>query len=486
MFAWCGMSQPGMVSRIDSLGLPAMDNMLIRNYADSLMVIHGVDRNDPAQHYFVVESEIVGTLPRYFVCNLRAVFSPHGDTYTVNDMRTYKGKCYFCGTIRSQMWDPVYNHAGEIIDSGLTYIGFIGFFDMNEVLGSGGTIHLSPIPNTERLTRMVVYNDDYDNEIIITAVGTTNENTVPACMVEVKYEIVPSGAWGWTRTMIQPTGCSSEEYLTDIIVTDGRVETVGYALCHDGPYTYDANHYRFRLHECKIYGFYECHAKYGIPETAYIYEIRNPESGIHNNDVNMVMCPMHDETFAVAYNTLRFTDGYGGPLLFTFDGASNMLDAKVIYRDLWGRVKDLAYLHSCDKMAMLTIDEEKPSGAVRVHPCNINDCDGTDCLVRTHNNLQTIDSYNGKYVLIGSSSFFDRPIYKIQQDGTSMTDEDGTTTCLNTAENMCCKMRTTAPTPEVCDWHVFYENIDHVWAITTFSSQTAKEGRMCLKYDEEE
>lgn len=401
MFAWCGMSQPGMVSRIDSLGLPAMDNMLIRNYADSMMVIHGVDRNDPAQHYFVVESEIVGTLPRYFVCNLGAVFSPHGDTYTVNDMRTYKGKCYFCGTIRSQMWDPVYNHAGEIIDSGLTYRGFIGFFDMNEVLGSGGTIHLSPIPNTERLTRMVVYNDDYDNEIIITAVGTTNENTVPACMVEVKYETDPSGAWGWTRTMIQPTGCSSEEYLTDIIVTDGRVETVGYALCHDGPYTYDANHYRFRLHECKIYGFYECHARYGIPETAYVYEIRNPESGIHNNDVNMVMCPMRDETFAVAYNTL----------LFTFDGASNM---------------------------------------------------------------------------IGSSSFFDRPIYKIQQDGTSMTDEDGTTTCLNTAENMCCKMRTTAPTPEVCDWHIFYKNIDHVWAITTFSSQTAKEGRMCLKYDEEE
>lgn len=401
MFAWCGMSQPGMVSRIDSLGLPAMDNMLIRNYADSLMVIHGVDRNDPAQHYFVVESEIVGTLPRYFVCNLGAVFSPHGDTYMVNDMRTYKGKCYFCGTIRSQMWDPVYNHAGEIIDSGLTYRGFIGFFDMNEVLGSGGTIHLSPIPNTERLTRMVVYNDDYDNEIIITAVGTTNENTVPACMVEVKYETDPSGAWGWTRTMIQPTGCSSEEYLTDIIVTDGRVETVGYALCHDGPYTYDANHYRFRLHECKIYGFYECHARYGIPETAYVYEIRNPESGIHNNDVNMVMCPMRDETFAVAYNTL----------LFTFDGASNM---------------------------------------------------------------------------IGSSSFFDRPIYKIQQDGTSMTDEDGTTTCLNTAENMCCKMRTTAPTPEVCDWHVFYKKINHVWAITTFSSQTAKEGRMCLKYDEEE
>lgn len=333
---------------------------------------------------------------KYFTCNLGTLFSNGLDDYSIKDMYIFEDKCYFCGSCWIKEYEPLYDPSGNIIASGYVPYGFVGYFDLFSmpVITVGSftptppdppvpplsnpfldSIYLMIIPETDSIMHLVAHHDypsSYD--VFLMAVGYTSRYSHPTCVVELTKPVGTSDTY-WMLNIVQPTCAETDEYMTDIVLTESHVVVASKLPYADGDEDGDTDptHYQFRLHEAKRDGFYNTTVPPPSSASVYQYDVSSYGIGIgcHHNGDPIRLCPMDGNRFCVYYHGWRrYTypyDGLAGPVLFWMDGAGIMEDAASLYPQLiYGHTKEAAWVGDSYKtIAILVSDNPSyPEGVV--------------------------------------------------------------------------------------------------------------------------
>ncbi len=163
------------VSIIDKYQNQYGTNVLTRISASQLDVITYYELDVYTRCFMVLH----GNLRKCFYINENydpSLYNSHS-SYDVKDLMQIGTTCYFCGTKRTETGQWIYNPDGSITMEVL-YDGFIGKFDVNDVLGTGGNMEILLIDKTLRLDKIVTCPNG------VMSIGTTKQ-TLESCIVEL-------------------------------------------------------------------------------------------------------------------------------------------------------------------------------------------------------------------------------------------------------------------------------------------------------------
>ncbi|MBP5547736.1 MAG: hypothetical protein J6X58_02445 [Bacteroidales bacterium] len=223
--------------------------------------------------------------------------------YIIKDMRIIGHDCYFCGSRWTEYGELMYTFEGLAFYQ-KRYDGFIGRFNMDDVINGNGEYGIMAIPGTQSLERIVVYPGG------VTSLGTLTSGGA-RCIVEVN-----SGGTNYYCRIIKTS--AEDEVLMDITHTYDKVVTVS---------RYNNPNYNIRYQQ--LFGL-----RYGTAMNFYGHNI-----GVYNYDtydatysyalcfdgVNpIVLSATHiDDGVVVSYLGKRINWIDGQPILYRIDNVGN-------------------------------------------------------------------------------------------------------------------------------------------------------------------
>lgn len=133
--------------------------------------------------------------------------------YIVNDMAVQENICWFCGEEWIETGNSIYIWGQGFIPEVLHY-GYIGRFDVTEVMNGAGHYEIMRFSETKELTSMAVYTGG------VTAIGTLEYND-QSCVVEM----AESGGTTYYLCRVD-TSTFDEEVFMDVVWAGGKVITL--------------------------------------------------------------------------------------------------------------------------------------------------------------------------------------------------------------------------------------------------------------------
>ena len=136
--------------------------------------------------------------------------------YVINDMYFVGNVCWFCG--QRWYWNGEYyldqNGNGHKY---LTYMGYIGKFDMDEAMSGGGQYQIMTVPYTQDIKRIVVHGDNL-TAFGPASVSINNFNQTRPCLIELSYN-TNTGKYTFHHEYTTWT----EEELLDMVNANGKI-----------------------------------------------------------------------------------------------------------------------------------------------------------------------------------------------------------------------------------------------------------------------
>ena len=447
---------------------------------------------EDGKHTFSFYSPTLGTF-NYFSCHLGDLFSMSLYDFSIKDMYIFENKCYFCGT-----YSWVYeNIGGPDGNTRAVPEGFVGYFTLfpsaNISMGTEGepqslddppvlpvltpsvdSIYLMKIPYTDSIMQIVAHHDDRDDyDVFLMAVAYASSHYPPTstCVVELKKP-VGTGDTYWKLNMVQPTCTVTDEYLTDIVLTEDHVVVASKLEYADGSLDGDTDpsHYLFRLHETKRNGFYSTLVPPYSSASVYQYDVSAYGVGIgcHHKGDAIRLCPMDGNRFCVYYHGWRheqpsYYTGVGGPVLFWMNGSHLMEHAAKHYGFIYARTKEAAWIgDSYQTIAvLLSCTRYFPEGAVffpTLHPvpdeygpCLVQRIEGVD--------LHSIDCNPAtQYLYIAGTDAAKKLWHGIQDEANYCEKIDQS--CLDHNGSYFTPITPQETTGEDCQWGIITANVE--------------------------
>ena len=354
-------------------------------------------------HTFSFHSPTLG-ISKYFTCNLGNLFSTGMYDYSIKDMYIFENKCYFCGTYGIGIYENIEDPEGNTRNVPNGFVGYFKLFPTASIAtGTEGepqalddppvpplfippfvdSIYLMKIPYTDSIMQIVAHHDDKDDyDVFLMAVAYASSYYPPTstCVVELKKPLGTSDTY-WKLSIVQPTCAETDEYLTDIVLTEDHVVVASKLEYADGGLDGDTDptHYLFRLHEAKRDGFYNTTLPFSSA-SVYAYDVSPYGVGIgcHHKGDAIRLCPMDGNRFCVYYHGERheqpsYYTGVGGPVLFWMNGAQLMEHAAKNYGLIYSQTKEAVWIGDSYKTIamLLSCTFYYPEGAVlfpTLHP----------------------------------------------------------------------------------------------------------------------
>lgn len=151
--------------------------------------------------------------------------------YIVKDMEILDGVCWFCGEKWNETGNMLYTLEGLSYPE-ILHDGFVGRFNLADVLSGSGNFEIMTIPNTTELTHLAVYQGG------ITAIGESKEYPFYSCVVELQETSFPSS---YLVTKTNPA-CSMEVFM-DVTHAGNKVVT----LSRYNATPTDSSYYKYRF-----------------------------------------------------------------------------------------------------------------------------------------------------------------------------------------------------------------------------------------------
>ncbi len=349
---------------------------------------------EDGKHTFSFHSPSLG-ISKYFTCHLGDLFSMSLYDYSIKDLYIFENKCYFCGTYGPDIYENIEEPEGNTRNVPHGFVGYFKLFPTASIsIGTGeepqvlddppmlpiltpyvDSIYLMKIPYTDSIMQIVAHHDDkYDYDVFLMAVAYASSYYPPTstCVVELKKPVGTSDTY-WKLNIVQPTCTETDEYLTDIVLTEDHVVVASKLEYADGTLDGDTDpsHYLFRLHETKRDGFYSTTVPPASSASVYQYDVSSYGVGIgcHHKGEAIRLCPMDGNRFCVYYHGERrestMYNGVGGPVLFWMNGASSMEHAVKHYGFIYSHTKEAVWIGDSYKtIALLLSCTRFPEGVV--------------------------------------------------------------------------------------------------------------------------
>ena len=246
------------------------DEVIVRNYKNSHVLVHHLKTGSTNNHCFMIKNMTTGVV-RGVYTNFGHSLDP--DEYRVschiNDMQILGDTCYFCGQITYSP-PPMYDFEGNLIDQSQSY-GLLGFFPVTALLLGNVMCHFEKVDGTEELYQLVPVRkstlcNGYD--VLVSAVGRMADDGA-ACVYEASLS---GGIWSGSLMYLD---ASTDAVFTDIINNNGSLIVSSYLKCggDEGAYATEPNHYVVVLHEATCNGYTTDYvAPFNPTETAMMYD----------------------------------------------------------------------------------------------------------------------------------------------------------------------------------------------------------------------
>lgn len=301
--------------------------------------------------------------------------------YTIYDIEMLGRTCYFCGSRWRNTGNLIYNLDGTSyyeIDS----VGFIGRFNVVEVMAGSGSYEILKIEHTSRLERIAPTNCGAE------AVGTLADHAT-RCMVELRDHVHSSGYIDYSYRVV--VSSRADETIMDVVNSGAHTVTLS------------------RFKEPSVPDFANSFAlRYGSYANFY-----STNAGHHIYDVNMAY-PMGEAVFTtlgdvhlsatnvgegvvVSYLGEAPSDLHGQAFLYRFDnpGQSSTEIQNSVLPYSHRRIVDARFnrpLVETTRMAML-LDDESGMSMLRFPLWGMTNDYGDTTFVSYEHKITTIDPY---------------------------------------------------------------------------------------------
>ena len=319
------------------------DKTLIRKNQTSYTVTCYHDEHNCSS--FIVESQI----RRKFATTS---YSNNGQTplapqtgYIVRDMELLDGVCWFCGEKWVETGQMLYTLEGLAYPEVLHY-GFIGRFNMADVIAGNGNYETMVISGTEVLTALAVYVSG------VTAIGGAIDHPYSSCVVELQETSFPGSYLVTTEV-----SSNSEEVFMDVTCAGGKVITLSR---FNNPANSSYYNYRFGLRYGTPSSFtYTANTLYCY-NTSLLFSI--PDAGKFYNLSPIFLCKTNNGKGVVVSHLgegSANTNIYSGHLMLYHIGSEGATSVEVKNNydmDVYSEIKEITFnvpFNTYSKMAIL-------------------------------------------------------------------------------------------------------------------------------------
>ncbi len=438
------------------------------------------------KHTFSFYSPTLG-ISKYITCHLRDLFTTgmYDYDYSIKDMYIFENRCYFCGTYGIGLYENIEipNRDSENLPHG--FIGYFNLFPTATIdpMSEGGdkalddppilplftpyvdSIYLMEIPYTDSIMQIVAHHDDkngYDVFLMAVAYASSYYPPTSTCVLELKKPVGTANTF-WMLNIVQPTCAETDEYLTDIVLTEDHVTVASKLEYADGGLDGDTDptHYLFRLHEAKRDGFYNTTVPPASSASVYEYDVSSYGAGVgcHHKGDAIRLCPMDGDRFCVYYNCAQRlppeSNGVGGSVLFWMNEAHTMEHAAKMYGYIFSHTKEAVWMGDMYRTILVLQSDNFyfPEGAVlsaTLHPSPSSYSPYAPQRIQGVN-LQSIDCNTAtQYLYIGGNDATNKLWHGIQNEINYWDHLE--LTCLNWGDHSFTMLDPQVPTEEYCKW----------------------------------
>lgn len=228
-----------ITSHTDKLSNCTSKSELVCSDNNRYVTVYNKVPTSPVKHKFIVYDTNSPTYKEFYLNT-----SPT-QGFNILDMELNHGVCYFCGTSSHYQENIIY-YPGIGWGEGREDKGFIGYFNIDDVLSGSGTYHIIEIDETEEISRLSL-----EETNVIYAVGypyqcplDVNDMRSLSCIISLDRLDLSSNRWHYDVLSAPYDG----EMLTDIaagpdgIYTVSRFQgdnyTIGIRNAKNGPFRY--------------------------------------------------------------------------------------------------------------------------------------------------------------------------------------------------------------------------------------------------------
>ena len=437
------------------------DEVIVRNYKNSHVLVHHHKTGNANNHCFMLKDMATGVV-RGVYTNFGHSLDP--DEYRVschvNDMQILGDTCYFCGQITYSP-PPVYDAQGNLIDQSQSY-GLLGLFPVTALQSGSIILHFEKVPSTEELYQLVPVRkstlcNGYD--VLVSAVGRMADDGA-ACVYEASLS---GGIWSGSLMYLD---ASTDAVFTDIINNNGSLIVSSYLKCggDSGVYATEPNHYVVVLHEATCNGYTTDYvAPFNTTETAMMYDFSTWTGGDgwgwHKSEVPLKLCNLSVGRFCMAFSSVK-PNGASGIVSASMQSIYGMDTAMLLMRGTDLELKDMVRMSSNNCLAVLGKAVEYVRGTILIRGWT-----SSTALIAQNSDevtLQSLDCWNAANLIMGGYKAGDhKRVSVLRQDVGHLV---LTNECINTSFSGTAQLGNAYGDKLDCEWHNKYSQKPPEWS----------------------
>lgn len=179
-------------------------------------VVYNMAYANPNKHQFIVQDMDLGTKKEFGLTNIQNY------DYNILDIELKNGICYFCGTYEHILNNIVY-HPGIGWGNEHEDKGFIGYFNINDVLSGAGAYYIIEIDETEEISHLAIVDNNFVYAVGYPQGSPLDINNMRCTTCFVALDKDQSNSNRWSYDILTPR---DGEILMDIATNPDGVFTV--------------------------------------------------------------------------------------------------------------------------------------------------------------------------------------------------------------------------------------------------------------------
>ena len=306
--------------------------------------------NGQNRHTFIVRRNAMVPFAAFSTSFVQSIGPYIESSIEIYDMRLFDGSCYFCGE-----WESPF---------GPLSFGFVGHFNINDMMSGEGFVYYQVFGEIDRLTRIAISKDN-GSSLLISAIGKMNYSN-KACILELE----DTGS-SWTKR-IDTIKENYEIVFSDIMAFRDSLTLLAQYSCVNedlpGSLDYDFSHQIFLIDR---FGLSGCYNSYNPIPPHYMFHYVMPASEnyiFHYNKAPMRLFHINDKNkeFGVAFGVEKSDGSVGGIRLFQFHNARQYDNSFYYKTGLHAEIRDVGNLYGSDSLFVLSQDNSHINGLITV------------------------------------------------------------------------------------------------------------------------